>query len=277
MGKVAVVVSVVALGAAGWAGWSLEETRKELVTLRGEVEVLAPPEARIAALEAGRTAPTPPPALPGAPPALGAEAPSLAPAPRGEPSVLAAKAAPPPAPRVEELEKRLAALEEKEKSAAGRFASVPGFARAIGGSAFYGSPDDAARDLDLDPAQRSDLDRIVADARRELDDLRKTPDEDGKSYEQLQKEMLEGTREGGMRIDLGKVLAWNGKTVPGRNETFGAADKRIRENARARLRETLRPEQQAKLDKAMIDPMLGRGGPGMVFSTINVEATPAPK
>ena len=146
---------------------------------------------------------------------------------------------------------------------------------------FYATPEDAAKDLELDPAQRSDLDRIVADARRELEDLRRLPDEDGKSYEQIQKEMVEGMRDGAMRFDLGKVIAWNGKTIPGRNETFGAADRRIRENAKARLRETLRPEQQSKLDKATIDPMLGRGGgPGMVmsFSTVDVVAsTPAGK
>jgi hypothetical protein len=96
----------------------------------------------------------------------------------------------------------------------------------------------------------------VADARRELEDLRRLPDEDGKSYEQLQKEMVEGMRDGAMRFDLGKVS--QGTRRSGRNETF-APPTAIRGNEGG-LRETLRPEQQTKLDKATIDPMLGRGG-----------------
>ena len=179
---------------------------------------------------------------------------------------------------MEELEKRLAALEEKDKDrivdasdAIGRGAAhFSSLGRPRG---FYATPADAAKDLELDPAQKADLDRIVGDAKRELEDLRRLPDEDGKSYDQIQKDMMDGMRTARMRFDLGKVLAWNGKTIPGRNETFGAADRRIRENAKARIRETLRPEQQAKLDKATIDPMLGGGGPGMVMSfSTTVEA-----
>ncbi len=270
MGKVAVVVAVAALGAAGWSAWSLQEVRKELASLRGEVELLSPLEARLAALEAKGAAAAPPPALPGAPRASEPDESLLAPAPR---AVVAASAAPSSKgpPRVEELEKRLAALEEKDKGriidatdaidrGATHFSSL---GRARG---FYATPADAAKELELDPAQKADLDRIVGDARRELEDLRKLPDEDGKSYEQIQKDMMEGIKDGALRFDLGKVLAWNGKTIPGRNETFGAADRHIRENAKARIRETLRPEQQSKLDKATIDPMLGGSGPGMVMS-----------
>ncbi len=281
MGKIAVVVAVAALGAAGWAAWSVGEMRKEVCALRGEVEVLAPLEARLATLEAGARAATPPPALPGASRPPGTDAALLAPAPRAGTGSVGSAAPPSAAARVEELEKRLATLEEKEKSEAAVGRGGPQLARWGGGRAFYATTEDAAKDLDLDPAQKADLDRIVADAHRELDDLRKIPDEDGKTYEQLQKEMMEGMRDGAVRFDLGKVLAWNGKTIPGRNETFGAAERRARENAKARIRETLRPEQQGKLDKATIDPMLGRGGgPGMVmsFSTVDVgEAPPAPK
>ena len=77
MGKFAVVVAVAALGGAGWAAWSLEGVRKDLGSLRGEVELLSALEARVAALEAGRRTATPPPALPGAPRAPEAEAASL--------------------------------------------------------------------------------------------------------------------------------------------------------------------------------------------------------
>ena len=169
---------------------------------------------------------------------------------------------------LEEMEKRLAALEEYKTKAEDEAKRAPQFARALGGMRYpgggpvYTSVDEAKEDLSLTDQQKGDFDRIVADAKRELDDLRKTPDDEGKTWDQVTSDLLATGPDGAMKLDIGKVLSFRTKTIPGRNETFGGAERRIQAGARTRLRSTLSTDQQSKFDRATVEPMLGTMGLG---------------
>ena len=277
MQKVALFVAVVSLAVSGWLAASHAGLLCGGTPCRSDAEALAALEARVAALETpGSGAPAHPrlASTPGAPaPASPDDAPpALASAP---PRPVA-----PPAPAAETvtaLERRLAALEEKAK--ARDAAPAPfGRVRGPGGGRMYMNVDDAKDDLALTDPQKADWDRVVADAQRELEDLRKAPDDEGKTYEGMMKEMLEGagTDGGAMKLDLGKMVGWRNKRIAGRNETFGQADQRVKTEAKRRLRDGLSSEQQAKFDKASIDPMLGGGfGPAMMSFAVSSDATPA--
>ena len=204
------------------------------------------------------------------------EAPALA----GAPARPAAPA-PPVVETVTALEKRLAALEEKSKAADASPRS--GFSRAIGrmpgGGHLYTSLDDAKEDLALTDSQKADWERALADTERAMDELRKTPDDDGKTYDAMMKEMFEGsgTDGGAMKLDLGKMMSFRNKRIPGRSETYGQADARIKTEAKRRLRDGLSSEQQAKFDKANVDPMLGGGfGPAVMSFAVSSSPDNAP-
>jgi hypothetical protein len=141
---------------------------------------------------------------------------------------------------------------------------------------FYGSVDDAAKDLDLTAAQKADFERIAADAKREADELHKIPDENGKTWAQVEKDSfkMEG---GAFHLDMTSLQSFREKVIPGRNESYGAADRRIRENAKRRLRDGLTPDQQAKFDKAHTDPLIGGSGDGFgafTFATSEIMIGP---
>lgn len=279
MQKVALFVAVVSLALSGWLAGSQAGLFGGGAPARPEADAIAALEARVAALETpGSGAPVRPrlalPGGPGAPPPASSDdaPPALASAP--------ARPVAPPAPAAETvtaLEKRLAALEEKAK--ARDAAPAPfGRVRGPGGGRMYMNVDDAKDDLALTDPQKADWDRVVADAQRELEELRKAPDDDGKTYEGMMKEMMEGagTDGGGMKLDLGKMVGWRNKRIAGRNETFGQADQRIKTEAKRRLRDGLSSEQQAKFDKASVDPMLGGGfGPAVMSFAVSSDPTPA--
>jgi hypothetical protein len=130
----------------------------------------------------------------------------------------------------------------------------------------YGSIDDAKKDLDLTDQQGADFERILADARRETDDLRKLSDDEGMTWEQAQK-LTFTSENGAFKFDLTKLESFRRKTIPGRSETFGQADQRIRDGAKRRLRDTLSTSQQERFDRAETAPLLGGGGGGFAFMT----------
>lgn len=202
-----------------------------------------------------------------------------------------AAAAPTPVPTVPELARRLAEVEKAMKSAPQAFpGAVP--VPAIEGVAtagttytmptFYNNVDEAAKDLDLTPSQKADFERIVSDAKRDVDALKKIPSEDGTTWEQAQAETFKMT-DGGFSFDTSKVQAFREKVIPGRNESFGAAERRIRNDAKRRLRDSLSADQQTKFDKAHSDGLVGGGGDGLgglfitSFSTTTEVAVPEEK
>jgi hypothetical protein len=181
--------------------------------------------------------------------------------------------------RIEDLEEKMKAQESSGHSFRMGTAGAPGGAF-FGTKKFYGSMDDAQADLELSPSQRADLDRIVADAKRDMEDLHRLPDEDGKTWEQTNQEAMKGIMDGSGKLDFSKLMAFRGKTIPGRSETYGQAEARIKTNARKQMRDGLTPDQQTKFDQAMVDPLLGGGMGQMIaisaFSTTD-DAGMAPK
>ncbi len=268
MQKLTLVLSLLSAGLSGLAlalAARLDLARKP--DADGGAAALA---SRVEALERalGEKAPIPPAPLPRGEPGANPGAPAgKGPDARSGPTLATTPATSATLP---DLARRLAEVERAVK--AGRAsAAVPAEGAAGGQTAsapttfamppVYGSVDDAAKHLDLTPSQRSDFDRIVADAKRDMDALKKIPDDEGKTWEQAQGDTFKMT-DGGFSIDTTKVQTFREKVIPGRGESFGTAERRIRDDAKRRLRDTLSTEQQAKYDKARVDPLVGGNGDG---------------
>lgn len=275
MSKAAVALSVLALAGSGFTAWKTGVLCTSCGACeRPEPGDVAALEARIRALEEHATSPARGPApLSVLPPSSkeAADVTGLATAPR--PLTVAPSTPTSATPDVmADLQKRLATLEEAEKTRAksGDVVEGPQLATAFAGNApkFYGSVDDAAKDLDLSPRQKDDFERAVADAKRDMEELKKIPDSDGETWADAEKGMFKAGADGAMKFDLGKVLGFPSRKIPGRTETFGEAQAKISDNAKRRLRETLTPDQQKKFDKAHVQPLIGGGGGAMIsFST----------
>jgi hypothetical protein len=268
MAKVALVLALVAAGLSGALAW---DRWGGCAKCHGgsdtEVRAASDVDARLAALEARMKAEEEkaPAALAttsdlGSAPASGSgstlEGRRSATVPAGSDSAAADPMA--------AVEKRLAALEEyrtKTEEWTKRAPLPTTYFAGRGG--MYTSFDEAAKDLELDDGQKADWERILADSRREIDELRRIPDEEGNTMEGLQREMLTGMTDGGSRrFDFSKIVAQRQKRIPGRSETYGEADKRVRDSAKTRLRATLSAPQQSKFDKTSVDPLLSSGALG---------------
>lgn len=259
------VLALLALGAATFA-FLVARDAAHAARDRGDVDAAF--EQRIAALEqSNRERKQDAPPGPVAPPTLGGVAAGgTPPATAGSPE-LAGGARPVSAV---ELERRLAELEKRVPTppagvAAGE--SAVAFDALGGATTWVGSLDDAAKAFELSPGQKGDMDRILSDARREVDVLRKTPDEAGLTWEAVEKDVVK-MENGTLHFDGGKLAAFREKVMPGRNESFGSAMRRIREDAAKRLKETLSPAQREKWDKAQTGGLLpGTDDGGFGFMT----------
>jgi hypothetical protein len=172
-----------------------------------------------------------------------------------------------------DLERRLAKLEDETKRihaslapegvplpAVGDEPPAPDHGITFSGPTYLSNPDEAAKHLDLTPSQKVDLERIAADAKRRIEDLKKIPDEEGKTWEDAEKASVEADGGTGLRVlfgDSGKVRAFREKTIPGRGESFGAAERKIVDDAKSQIRSRLDANQQAKWDKAKTDGLVG--------------------
>lgn len=278
MSKLALVLSCLAVGLSGWVAYTgstgsrdrLERLEADLDELRVLETRLGNVERRVAASTADRPGPV------DAPPLRPTAADGALAGTARDASGPDAATATPPTPvetRIAELAKRLADVEEKAKTleANPTFATARGgVARALMPRGFVTSMDDAQKQLDLSASQRADWDRILADAKRDLDDLRSLPDDEGKTWKQHNDEMLRGLADGSGRIDLGKLMAMRAKKVPGRTETYGEAEARIRTEAKQRMRDPLTPDQQKRFDESHVDALIGGGlggGTAVTFAT----------
>lgn len=182
------------------------------------------------------------------------------------------------ATRLAEVDKRLASVEgriEEKGAAPSGDAPTRFFAGSRGGPALapqgiVTSLDDAEARFSLSASQRADWERALEDARRELDTIHGLPDQDGKTWKQHQEEAMKSLESG--RFDLGRLLSLRARNVPGRDETYGEAEQRVRAQTKKRLRDALTQDQQKKYDESFVDPLIG-GGPGfgaaVSFTTIN--------
>ena len=186
-----------------------------------------------------------------------------------------------------DLDRRLAAIEKKlhEREADGAAAAAPAqvvdrdLSGAVPAPTFLGSVDDAAKHLELTSAQRAEFERVIDDAKREVDTIRKTPDDTGATWEKVEKDVVR-MENGAITFDGTKMAAFREKVMPGRSESFGGAMRRVRENAFSRLKSALSPAQQEKFGKTANDGLIpGAGGGDLVglgsFSFVTTtDATP---
>lgn len=271
------VLALLAFGAAAFAFLVARDT-SHAVRDRGDVEAtfdvrLAALEQALAARDADRHAPG---ALAGPGPSGGPGVPGLAPSPASD---LAAGARPVTA---SDLERRLADLEKRLAPPAGdarpgavstAVSAEPALAT---GPAWIGSVDDAAEAFELSPGQKADMERILVDAKREVDALRKVPDETGATWESVEKDVVR-MENGAIHFDGSKLSTFREKVIPGRNESFGSSMRKLREDAARRLKDTLSPAQRASWEKAQTGGLLpgsdaGGGFGFMSFSTVDLGA-----
>jgi hypothetical protein len=122
--------------------------------------------------------------------------------------------------------------------------------------AYYDSAETLAKALSLTPAQRADAEWVVAETKRELERLRRTPDETGATWEQVQRD---GVRmENGARVvDDTTAVEFRRKRVPGTTETFDAAEGRVLAEGRARIERLLDPKQRAAFQSGYASELFG--------------------
>jgi hypothetical protein len=280
MDRIALGVSVVAVAAATWLGIRASDLAREVESLRDASAAL---EARVAAAERDAAATR---ARREAPPPLSQEASAnLSPSP--PPASLASASRP---ATLAEVDRRLAALEKAavegyrwvDAAAAPPVAvqtAEPDVEPTLPEERWYGSVEDAAKHLELTSAQRADFERVVAEAKEEIDALHHLPDAEGKTWEQVQKDGV--SFPGGMlQYDGSGLQAFREKTIPGRSESYGAAERRIAADARKRLRDSLTTTQRERFDRARPDGMLGTSSVDGFMSILSFssafDAVPAP-
>lgn len=280
MSRTAIALSLAALGAAGWSIFAQQQQADDLAARRGAETELAARLTRLErALAEGRrdapgatfegTAPTAGPELAEGPaPAPGT--PQLTPAAR-PPADLAA--------RLARLEQQVAAVRaddaQRVKERGGASVAPISFGPPRG---FWPTVEAAAKDLDLDAAQRAGVERAVDDARRELDDLHARANDEGLSLKQINEALASATRDGkdmetAFADHMGKMARWRRSRVPGSSETYGEAEARIRKQGKERARSYLNADQAKTWDKSHPDAMFGGDGAGMT-SMVVVGASP---
>jgi hypothetical protein len=244
MNKLALVVALAALVAGGLL-WSDARAAREELAL--QEQAVADLRARLDRLPAGAA-----PSADVAPPPLSAPAASLD------------GAAPAPGSLAEELRGLRAELQSQADEIAKlkARAELPGHAQAWDPTEkYYTDVATAAKRLKLDDRQRSELDRLVEETKRELESLHTLPNDEGTTWNEAAKVKFEG-EEGVLAFatNLGKIQKFKKTKIPGTNETFGDADKRIRGRAKDRARRLLTPDQQKTWDAAHTDGLFGHGG-----------------
>ncbi len=261
MDKLAVILAVIAVGLGGYATFG--KTEGSGASYDTSVSDLAE---RIATLEAQNESYRE---------MLGVEGAMAADGPSPESGTATAGALKGRAPvgmpkRVAELEakfdsydKRFADMEAKAASAPKRrsFDHAPAFM----GKKFLANLDQAEKALSLDANQRAQMDRIIDSTKTELDRLYEIPNDDGKTLKELMKPTkinLGGDAEStvvSLMGNFGKIRKFKKSKVPGSNETYAEAEKRIRDAGKRDARGLLNQDQQKTWDGSHTDPLFGRG------------------
>lgn len=281
MGKLALVLASLALAGAAWAVCSVERARPS-----EDSGATAAIDARLATIErtladlASRPAPAP---LLAAPPAsgglvTGGGSPTLGPLLQGVP-----KAAPTLDQRVAELEKQVARAKEEAGRAAEGFQVAGAGAQVFSPPGFWGTPEAAAKALKLDSVQASRLEGIVESTQRELDALFAKPNEEGVLWKDVNQGLtLEGGEPGDLMGKIGehmkKVAKFKGGKVPGTNETYAEAERRIRKDGKDRARSLLDADQAKVWDRSHPDALFHGGSSdsfGVITTMTDAVALPA--
>ena len=161
----------------------------------------------------------------------------------------------------------IAKLEKKSEGPSTGHLSAPSPLRI---SNFYHNLDSASKALGLNDRQKADMQDAIDIAKRELDDLYNTENDDGETWSELKKGKMTTLGDSGLTVsmpDFKKIAAFKKQRVPGTAETFGEAEKRIKKRAFGDMRRGLTDEQAKKWDDARKDPLLGGGGVTSAFVT----------
>lgn len=271
MSKLVIWVAVVALGVAGWTAYESYDRAARLESLeRGVEEVQGSLDGIVARLEtltvSGRPRPAPLTAEGGLVPLDDEEA----------GAELATRAPATPDERLARLEKTVAdqretiAKLEEENRATDKAADA---VRRFMPTSFYRNLDDAAKQMELSERQQADMQDAIDIAKRELDDLYAIENDDGVTWKEVRKpKMTNLGGEAGISIampDFGKIQRFKKMRIPGSSETFGEAEKRIKDDAFHEMRNFLNPKQTKKWDKAHKDNLLGPSS-GSSFVSMSV-------
>lgn len=183
--------------------------------------------------------------------------------------------------RVAELEAKLATYDKrfesmeasaaKQPSSSGRWSNnMPAFTS----KGFLASAAQAEKRLGLDSGQRAQLDRVIESTQRDLEDLYATPNDDGETLKALMQPpelKADDIENGAIRIlgNFGKIRKFKQGKVPGSNETYAEAEKRIINSGKRDARGLLSEDQAKKWDNSHSDHLFrpkGAMGSGAVVS-----------
>jgi hypothetical protein len=289
MSKVALVVALLAAGLAGWTAFERECLRGELARVdeaqQGVEARLAEAERALAQLRAGSPPEVALLAAPGAPGGTPVDATTPGVAGAGGPSLATTQKAPATVEqRLAQLEKELAAARTEKGASKDEGAAPAPFV--LSSPRFLGSLEQAEKQLKLDAAQKAGLERVIDEVERDLDALATRRNDEGKTLKELQEAFrpAAGYDEGGMGEEgmakfhehMAALARFRASKVPGTNETFAEAERRIRKEGKARARAYLSPEQAKTWDRSHVDPLFrGGSGGGDGFVVTSFEAGPA--
>lgn len=183
--------------------------------------------------------------------------------------------------RVAELEAKLASYDKRFESMEASAAKQPGSSGrwsnnmpAFATKGFLASAGQAEKQLGLDSSQRAQLDRVIESTQRELEDLYATPNDAGETLKDLMQPpeiKADDIENGAIRIlgNFGKIRKFKQGKIPGSNETYAEAEKRIIGGGKRDARGLLTEDQAKKWDSSHSDHLFrpkGAMGSGAVVS-----------
>jgi len=170
------------------------------------------------------------------------------------------------ASRPRTVEERLARLErENERLRAERRTGLPSPSFRFGSMAR--NLDDLTKQLELTPTQRTRVESAIESGKRQIEDILKIPDAEGRSpwerREESRRKLKEAVKKGESAplVSLAmEGLRYRGQTIPGRSTTYGQEIDRVKKETREEIASGLSVEQGKKFEDTRIDPMLGEPG-----------------
>ncbi|MHC5010612.1 MAG: hypothetical protein ACYTG6_06620 [Planctomycetota bacterium] len=266
MQKLTLIVAAGALGLAAWQVMEADGLRSDVTRQQQEITTLTTDLSRL------RSEVRPQDALPDllteAPtPAGGEDADPVLDARAADPRVLA-QAVRDMRERMAEQERTIASLQEQVASPS-QGQQQTRWRR----PRFINDVDSAVSELDLDGGQQAELERIIEDTKRRIEDLRMIPNAEGKTWADVNKTRtrVASGDDGDLTVLLPNFrerTAFLNSHVPGTDETYSEAERRIRNEGKSDVRRMLTPEQEEKWDDAHTDGLFGQQGDHFVVSSI---------
>ncbi len=184
-----------------------------------------------------------------------------------------------PLERLAELEstvKRQNELLAKMESGDDAASDAAGMVRRFMPKNFFHNADAAAKGLGLDERQQNEMQEILDRAKADLKDLYALENDEGVTWAEVRKPKmanLGGGDGGAISIampDFGKIQKFKKTRIPGSSETFGEAEKRIKDRAFGDVRRNLPADKAKTWDKAHKDGLLRDRTGGISFSSVVV-------